>query len=78
MSQDHEYVCNKCGDPTKRSLLTVKKVLFTDMGAGSKTLRSRVIGWYCPPCTVRDSEWNLPAHKTPNTRLVDLLGEENG
>jgi hypothetical protein len=48
--------------------LTVKKVLFTGMGAGSRTVRARVIGWYCPRCTVKDSDWQRPAHEHPSSR----------
>lgn len=76
MAQDHEYLCNGCGEPTPRSLLTVKKVLFTGMGSGSKTTRARVIAWLCPPCTKKDEEWNLPPYVQPSerARVVNELG----
>jgi hypothetical protein len=70
MAQDHEYVCNGCGKPTNRSMLTVKKILFTSMGAGSKTSRARVKSWLCPDCTKRDADWNLPSHQQPSQRAT--------
>lgn len=65
MPVEHEYRCTECGTLTKRDLLTVKKVLFTEMGVGSNTLRSRVVGWLCPACVKADSTWRMPAHQTP-------------
>jgi len=70
MAQEHEYVCNGCGKATRRSLLTVKKILFTGMGAGAKTDRARVVAWLCPPCIRNDSEWNLPPNVQPSERVV--------
>lgn len=70
MAQDHEYVCNGCGKLTARSLLTVKKILFTGMGAGAKTDRARVRAWLCLPCVKEDQDWNLPAHITPAERAA--------
>jgi hypothetical protein len=67
---DHEYNCNGCGKATRRSLLTVKKVLFTGMGAGAKTDRARVTAWLCPDCTKRDSDWMRPPHIQPAERTV--------
>lgn len=65
MPAEHEYVCTKCGASTHRDLLTVKKVLFTEMGAGSRTLRARVVDWLCPKCVKEDPAWQAPAHRTP-------------
>jgi predicted RNA-binding Zn-ribbon protein involved in translation (DUF1610 family) len=62
---DHDYKCTNCGADTKRDLLTVKKVLFTEMGAGSKTIRARVVDWLCPPCVKNDPAWRAPAHQLP-------------
>ena len=70
MAQEHEYICNNCGEPTKRSMLTVKKVLFTSMGAGSKTTRARVKAWLCPSCTKTDADWNLPKNRQPSERVA--------
>lgn len=70
MSVDHEYVCNGCGKPTRRSMLTVKKVLFTEMGQGASTTRARVIAWLCPSCTTTDEDWNRPPHVQPAERVI--------
>ena len=69
MAAEYEYVCNGCGAPTPRNLLTVKKVIFTSMGAGASTTRARVVAWLCPPCTAKDEEWNLPANRQPSERV---------
>lgn len=69
MPTEHEYVCGKCGNSTPRDLLTVKKVLFVEMGAGGKTIRARVDGWLCPPCVKDDTHWNLPSHRQPEERI---------
>lgn len=78
MANEHEYVCNGCGKLTRRSMLTVKKVLFTSMGAGSKTTRARVKAWLCPDCTKRDTDWNLPKHRQPSERVAPgrMLSDE--
>lgn len=78
MPTEHEYVCNGCGNPTARDMLTVKKVLFTGMGAGAKTDRARVVAWLCPPCTKRDEDWNRPANTQPAERVpaAKMLSEE--
>lgn len=70
MPVDYEYVCNGCGKPTRRSMLTVKKILFTSMGAGSTTTRARVKQWLCPECTKKDEDWNLPPHLQPSERVM--------
>lgn len=65
MAQVREYRCTRCGEvPTKegvepRDLLTVKKILFVEMGAGGRSIRSRVADWLCPSCVVADPDWNL-------------------
>lgn len=68
MTNEHEYFCSNCGVETDRDMLTVKKVLFTTMGAGSTTVRSRVIGWLCVECTKKDDHWNLPRKLQPAER----------
>lgn len=61
------YICTRCGtapksdtqpQATARDLLTVKKVLFVEMGAGGRSIKSRVIDWLCPSCVAADSDWN--------------------
>lgn len=75
MAQTHDYKCQRCGTPTSRELLTVKKVLFVEMGAGAKIIRSRVQSWLCPPCVKTDPDWLMPAHRSPEDRPV---GAANG
>lgn len=76
MANEPEYYCNGCGNPTRRKMLTVKKVLFTGMGAGASTTRARVVGWFCPPCTKKDADWNRPAHVQPSERVRVATDEE--
>jgi hypothetical protein len=72
---EHDYVCSNCGNPTARDMLTVKKTLFTGMGAGAKTTRARVIAWLCPSCTKLDPDWHRPAHHTPKYEgLAEAFG----
>lgn len=63
MATNREYVCSECQAPTERELLTVKKVLFLEMGVGARTLRSRVIGWLCPRCVATDEDYNAPSYE---------------
>ena len=69
--KDFEYFCNGCNTPTKRSMLTVKKVLFTAMGSGASTTRARVVAWLCPACTKRDTDWNRPPNVQPSERVTE-------
>jgi len=58
------YRCSECGwggRPEDRELLTVKKVYFNEMGMGGRTLKSRVVGWLCPDCVTKDTDFNRPA-----------------
>lgn len=76
MAVQHEYLCNGCGNPTPRDMLTVKKILFTTMGEGSSTSRSRVESWLCPSCTTKDPGWNLPKNRQPAERVKPVqVGE---
>lgn len=59
-----EYLCTNCGQYTERELLTVKKVVFTEMGSGGKVLKSRTIGWLCNDCIEDDEHYNLDAYTT--------------
>ena len=43
-------------------MLVVKKVLFTKMGSGAKTLKARVVGWLCTDCTKKDPDFNREAY----------------
>ena len=63
-----EYVCSGCLTPTKRADLTVKKAVFFEMGAGAKTIRSRVVDWLCVDCVLRDPDYNREANRIPVSR----------
>lgn len=76
MAVEHEYSCNGCGTATARSMLTVKKILFTTMGEGASTTRSRVDSWLCPSCVLKDPQWNLPKNRQPAERVKPVqIGE---
>jgi hypothetical protein len=60
-----EYGCTKCGTPTERSKLMVKKAVFLEMGEGARTFKSRVINWLCPSCVAKDDDWNRPKFQPP-------------
>jgi hypothetical protein len=62
MAQHEEYRCSRCGAPTARDLLTVKKAVFLGMGVRARMLRSRVCHWLCPSCVAADRDWNREAY----------------
>jgi len=57
-----EYKCSVCLRKTLRELLTAKKIAFTTMGAGAKTLRTRTVGWLCDECIEVDEDYIRPAY----------------
>lgn len=58
MSTEHiEYKCSHCGTAQPREKLTVKRVQFTTIGAGYKTLRNRTVAWLCENCLNADAAW---------------------
>jgi hypothetical protein len=62
MPPEIHYQCSECGweaasQPETRSLLTVKKVMFLEMGVGGRTLKSRIIGRLCPKCVETDPDY---------------------
>lgn len=67
--RNQKYVCSRCGrgedDGIGRDKLAVKKVMFVTMGAGSKTIKSRVTEWLCPRCIVSDPDWNRKSGEIP-------------
>jgi hypothetical protein len=67
-----DYRCTGCQAKTKRDDLTVKKSVFLEMGAGGKTIRSRVTGWLCPSCVVIDEDWNRERHAAPGNALPEM------
>lgn len=60
-----EYKCSSCGKIEQREELVVKKALFVTMGAGSSTVRSRVVAWLCPTCRVEDPDWVRTQYAVP-------------
>lgn len=54
-----EYKCTNCGAMPGRDMLVAKKVLFTGMGAGAKTIRARTVAHLCVPCTKKDEVFNM-------------------
>lgn len=73
-----EYRCSSCGKPTRRSLLAVKKVLFTGMGKGAKTYQSRVVGWLCPPCVKKDEQYNMEPYRPVSEKIAIEKLQVNG
>lgn len=71
-----EYSCTRCGSQCGRDKLTVKKVLFTDMGRGARTLRARTADWLCPTCVSKDADYNREAFKSPSL-IRHPKGEES-
>lgn len=60
------WPCSVCGDDTRpKDQMVAKRVVFTTLGAGYDTLRSRTTEYLCPPCRDRDPIWNSPAHAGP-------------
>lgn len=73
----NEYRCTRCGRGQEagvdRSKLLVKKSIFTTMGRGGKTVRSRVVDWLCDGCVKQDDDWNQVNTKgQPRTLGVPL------
>lgn len=62
-AEKFEYQCTRCGKPTKRSELVIKRAVFMTPGEGAKTLRSRVTDHLCPTCTISDQDWQRPANQ---------------
>lgn len=60
-NRTREYKCTKCHKPTPREQLVVKKIMFLGMGAGGRTMRTRVRDWLCPQCVTKDNDWRQPA-----------------
>lgn len=71
MANIPEYGCTRCNTPTSRDDLIVKKSLFTEMGEGGRSVRSRVTDWLCQKCREEDPDWNLPKFNPP--RMVKSL-----
>lgn len=74
--QEYEYYCTGCNRPTKRDLLTAKKVLFNEIGKGGRTLRSRTVDWLCPDCVKQDPAWLLEPNQAPTQRESEINGRQ--
>lgn len=67
-----EYKCTSCGATPGRDKLVAKKVLFTGMGAGAKTLRARVIAHLCVPCTKADPVYNMEPYVQVSEKMKEV------
>lgn len=63
------YVCTRCGSQQRRSSLVVKRVQFTEMGEGAKTLKSRVVDWLCNACRESDADYLLEKFEPPKVGI---------
>lgn len=79
-----DYRCTKCNQPTLKALLTVKKVVFSPIGAGTKITKSRTVEWLCNECLELDPDWNRekfngsPGLKSPALERVRALENDPG
>lgn len=70
------YRCTVHNKIMPRELLMVKKVQFTEMGAGGKVQKSRVLAWLCPECVAKDPDWNRDKFDAPGqTPISSVLRE---
>lgn len=78
------YKCTGCNQVTLKELLTVKKVVFSPIGAGTKITKSRTIAWLCNECIELDEDWQReafsgsPGHKSPALERVRAIESEGG
>lgn len=66
-----KYTCMVCEQETDRKVLTVKRITFLEMGAGANIIRSRVLGWLCPTCLVRDDDWKREPYSQQKSAAVN-------
>ena len=70
-----QYKCSACQQPRARDSLTAKRVYFTTMGRGFKTIRSRTVAWLCPDCLEKDDAWTADMYSDSpgmvNTKLAE-------
>lgn len=78
MANNPDYKCTRCGKPTERSLLTVKKVVFLEMGLGGRTIRSRVVDWLCPHDIALDDDWNREKFLSPAQTVMPSMETVSG
>lgn len=72
------YACTQCKSPTKRELLTVKKIIFQEIGVKPRQARSRTAAWLCPLCLSRDPDWNRPAYVAPGVVGAEEFSASTG
>lgn len=70
MPNQPHYACTQCKRNTPREDLTVKKAMFTEMGEGARTIRSRVVDWLCPLCLTKDTDYQREKFSPP--RVMNL------
>lgn len=71
------WPCSVCGDISReRTAMVAKRVIFTTLGAGYDTLRSRTVQYLCPTCRDKDPEWNLPQFSGPSRQERDDAATE--
>jgi hypothetical protein len=78
MANEPIYDCTNCGANSSREQLTVKKVYFQEMGAGGRSIKSRVVGWLCPLCVKKDPDFNREPFRAPNNRRASSLERLSG
>lgn len=72
-----DYSCTRCGTPTEREDLVVKRVRFSKMGRGGALLRSRTAGWLCSKCLEDDPDWNAEKlASAPGMKGTKIRGNE--
>lgn len=72
MANEPDYSCTSCGKATGRELLTVKKVVFQEMGTGGRIHKSRVTHWLCPNCVQADPDFHREPFKAPGVKRIPV------
>lgn len=62
---DFDYRCTECNKEQPRDTLTVKKVVFTEMGMNPKAIKTRTESWLCPACLLADKAYQIPKGQAP-------------
>jgi hypothetical protein len=79
-----DYKCSVCKRPTERILLVAKKAVFSPLGPGAKTIKSRTLAWLCDECLPKDEDFQREAHsgapglKSPALERVRALDNKSG
>ena len=69
-----QYKCSECEREFPNGTgLVRKKIDFQEIGAGGRTIRSRVKAWLCKDkCMPADPDFNLPAFRAPGSQSPAL------